>query len=81
MAAKKKSQPKVKIPQWKTVSTRTDIKYDTVSLSELKEWIKESVPAGTPDEEIRLSFDIDDTRGYYDDVIIEASMELQVLEK
>jgi hypothetical protein len=78
---KKKLQPTVKVPKWKTVARNPDIKYVSISFSELKEWIKNCVPVGTPDEEIRLNFDISQDWGYYDDVVVESTMELQILEK
>ena len=78
----KKSMPKVVAPKvvWKTVARR-DIKYDTISLPKLLEWIKDSVPAGTKDEDIELEIEVDESHGYYDDIIVEVDMVLKVLQE
>lgn len=62
---------------WQLVASR-DVKYDYFSLAELLSWIKENVPEGTANEDIRLEVEVDDTRGYYDDVIITAELNLSV---
>jgi hypothetical protein len=64
-------------PEWEVVATR-DVKYDYFTLTELLSWVKEHVPEGTKDEDIRLEVEVDDTRGYYDDIIITAEMKLSV---
>jgi hypothetical protein len=63
--------------EWEKVATR-DIKYEYSTLAELLSWIRRSVPEGTKDEDICIEVDVDDTRGYYDDVIISVEMTLSV---
>lgn len=62
---------------WKQVVTR-DIKYEYSTLAEFLSWIRGNVPEGTKDEDIRLEVEVDDTRGYYDDIIITAEMIISV---
>ena len=62
---------------WKVVATR-GVKYDSFTLEELLSWIKQNVPEGTANEDIRLEVEVDDTKGYYDDIIITADMVLSV---
>lgn len=77
---KKVKQPK-KPPQpvWRKVATR-DIKYDSFTVAELLSWVKDNVPEGTKDEDIRLAVDVDETHGYYDDIIVDVDMTLSVKE-
>jgi hypothetical protein len=63
--------------EWKKVATR-DIKYEYSTLAELLSWIKQSVPEGTKEEDILIEVEVDDTKGYYDDIIITAEMKLSV---
>lgn len=65
---------------WKVVATR-DVKYDSFTLEELLSWVKKHVPEGTANEDIRLEVEVDDTKGYYDDIIISADMVLSVRTK
>lgn len=62
---------------WEIVATR-DVKHEYFTLAELLSWIEENVPEGTNEEDIRLEVEVDDTRGYYDDIIITAEMQLSV---
>jgi hypothetical protein len=64
-------------PEWKIVATR-DVKYVPMTLTELMSWIKENVPEGTKEEDIRIEVAVDQYKEYYDDIIIEAIMELSV---
>jgi hypothetical protein len=76
----KKSVAVVPQPVWQVVDRR-DIKYDQYLLSELISRIMSSVPPGTEQEDIRIEFEVDDTRGYYDDIIISAEMIISVRKK
>jgi hypothetical protein len=73
-STKKKTAP---MPRWKVVSTH-DIKYGYFTLSEFLKLIKQKVPEGTKDEDILLAVDVDETSGYYDDIIVSAEMEVSV---
>lgn len=71
------NKPKVKKPVWKTVHTM-DVKYDSFSLKNFVEEIKQHVPEGTADEDIDLEFIVEEEHGYYDDVLITATMLVKV---
>lgn len=75
----KEVKPLVHIPRWTTVATR-QVKWDSLTMTQLKEWITEKVPTGTSDDNIKLSFEITEEWGYYDDCTTEAVMSLEVLE-
>lgn len=64
-------------PEWKVVAKR-DIKYKSMTLSSLLEWVEQNVPTGTNEEDIRLDLDTEEYSGYYDDTIIESTMKLSV---
>lgn len=64
-------------PEWKVVAKR-DIKYESMTLSSLLEWVEQNVPTGTNEEDICLDFDTEECSGYYDDTIIESTMKLSV---
>lgn len=64
-------------PEWKVVAKR-DIKYESMTLSSLLEWVEQNVPTGTNEEDIRLDLDTEEYSGYYDDTIIESTMKLSV---
>lgn len=70
-----KKTPKPKPLKWEVVDTH-DIKYGYFTLEEFLEQIRQNVPDGTKDEDILLEVDVDDTRGYYDDVIISVEMKV-----
>lgn len=72
---------KISEPVWEVVVSCDDIKYKYFSLAELHDWIKKYVPADTKEEDIRLEVIVDQSYGYYDEVIIDAKMELSVLRK
>lgn len=74
---KKKIPPIEPKKEWKTVADM-DIKYESISFPVLLQWVMDNVPKGTKLEDIQISFEIDDSTGYYDDVIIEAHMILSV---
>lgn len=78
MTTKKKAAPKK--PEWVLVDTR-DIKYDELTLTELLAWIKDKTPEGTSPDEIKVSFEIDQSTWYYDETIVEATMQLLYLKK
>ena len=62
---------------WEKVADR-DIKYDSFTLFDLKNWITENVPAGTKDENIKFHINVEETPTYYDEVLIDVNMELYV---
>jgi hypothetical protein len=65
---------------WKKVGT-IDIKYDTLTLDAFLEQIKTFVPEGTKNEDIQVSFEVDYETSYYDEIIIDAVMEISVKEQ
>jgi hypothetical protein len=81
----RKAKPIVSLPPpppvktWQVVASKEDIKYDSIPYIELMQWVMANVPQGTPFDDIRLSFDVDTTTGYYDDVTTDVSMKLTVL--
>lgn len=66
--------------RWKTVASR-EVKWDEILFSDFKEWIKENVPQGTSDQDIKISFEVTEKWGYYDDVSTEVEMSLAVAEE
>lgn len=75
----KEVKPVVHVPTWKTVATR-QVKWESFTMAELKEWIKENAPGEISDDHIQFSFEINEEWGYYDDVTTEAVMSLSVFE-
>jgi hypothetical protein len=65
------------VPVWKFLVSES-IKDDTWILSDLIAWIKEKVPEGTKEEDIRLDFSVDEEPTYYDEVIISSHMNISV---
>lgn len=74
---KKAKKPTVKKPVWTAVETH-DIKYGYFTLEEFLKMVKGKVPEGTKDSDILLAVDVDDTRGYYDDIIFSVEMKVSV---
>lgn len=75
-----KKKAKQFIPEWKEVARR-DCKYDCISLPYFLDWIKESVPKGTPRKDIEIEFEVNEEPTYYDEVIISVDMILRVRNK
>jgi len=82
LAASTNTIKKVKpiIPEWKEVARR-DCKYDAMSLPYLLEWIKESVPKGTPRKNVEIVFEVEEEPTYYDEIIVTVDMVLKVRNK
>lgn len=78
MTTKKKAATKK--PEWVLADTK-DIKYDSLTLTELLGWIKQHVPEGTPSDEVKVEFDTSYYTWYYDDITVEATMQLFYLKK
>lgn len=74
-----KKVTKIKEPKWKKVYS-IDIKYETISLADLLETIKSHVPDGTSYDDIKLEFDVQEERGYYDDVMITSEVHIKIKE-
>lgn len=66
-------------PKWKVLA-RQSVKWESFTMTELKNWIGKYIPANTPDDEVRLSFDVTEEWGYYDDHYTQAEMLLEILE-
>lgn len=64
---------------WRVVTSRS-VKWDSFTMTELKNWIAEHVPTNTPDDRIQLSFDVTEEWGYYDDHTTIVEMDLSILE-
>ena len=63
---------------WKEVKS-LDIKYSEYSLAEFIDLVKNAVPEGTKNDDIRLDFDAEESGvPYYDDVIIESTLTISV---
>lgn len=60
---------------WKTAYT-TDVKYDSISYSQLMQLVHDHVPPGTPLTDIKFEFDVGLEWGYYDDYTTEAKMSI-----
>jgi len=59
--------------------TELSIKYDTYTMSEFIEMVKQQVPEGTKDTDIRLDFEASDgSNPYYDDLIIESILTISI---
>jgi len=71
--------PYVKPQVWQEVA-RQDAKYNTYTVDELIAWIKANTPKDTPFEDIKISFDVNECSGYYDDVIVDVEMVLWLLQ-
>ncbi len=76
----KTKKPKVKPEKWKRLDTR-DIKYDSFTLTEMLDWVKEKTPKGTSNDDIKFDFEVNYHTWYYDEIVIEAEMRLYVREK
>ena len=63
--------------KWEVVF-KHDVKYNDFTLAELLTWIRDHVPAGTRNEDVRLEVEIDQSSGYYDEVIIDAELRISV---
>jgi hypothetical protein len=76
---KKSKSIKVEIPSksWEIIATK-DIKYESIPYLELMQWIMNSVPQGTDLKDIKLEFDIDYKKDYYDEFTIDAEMHLKI---
>lgn len=68
-----------KKPTWIKVNSK-DIKYTSLSYQDILDWAKD-VPQGTKKEDIKFEFEIEEEWGYYDDVMINATMILYYKEK
>lgn len=62
---------------WKVVATR-DVKYEPFTLTDLLNWVGANVPTGTNKEDILFEIEVEQSFGYYDDIIIDATMELSI---
>lgn len=65
----------------KVITTKFDIKDRLITLTEFKKWIADFIPQGISDDDVEISFNIDNYTGYYDEQIIDAEMQLSYLKK
>jgi hypothetical protein len=63
--------------KWEVVF-KHDIKYSGFTLEELLTWVRDHVPAGTKNEDVSLEVEIDQSSGYYDEVIVDAELTISV---
>lgn len=64
--------------KWTIADTKTISQYDTFSLQEWNKWIHNNIPSETKEENIRLSFEFKQTTTYYDEIIVEADLTVEI---
>jgi hypothetical protein len=59
---------------WHECARKKDIKNTNINYVSMQEWIKENVPEGTEDKNIKIEFEFNSRIWYYDETVIEADM-------